>query len=358
MKKVLILTNNDVGLYKFRKELIDELLKENEVYISLPYGEFINPLIKIGCKFVDIPIDRRGINPIRDMLLLKKYKLMINDIKPDIVLTYTIKPNVYGGVICSKLKIPYIVNITGLGTAVENDGILQKITIFFYKLSMKKAKCVFFQNQENMNFFDKHHINVKKKQLIHGSGVNIDYFKPLSYPNGETIEFVFISRVMKEKGIEQYLDAARYIRNKYPQTRFHICGFCEDEYEDILKYLEEQGVIKYHGLVNDVREILKYTHCTIHPTYYPEGMSNVLLESCASARPIITTNRSGCREIVDDKINGYIVEQQNSEDLINKVEQFINLSNEDKRKMGLRGRAKVEMNFSRTVVVNKYMEMM
>lgn len=356
MKKILILANNDVGLFKFRKELIEELLKENEVYISLPYGTLVEPLIEMGCKFIHTPIDRRGINPIKDIFLLKKYKLIMNDVKPDIVLTYTIKPNVYGGFICSKLKIPYIVNITGLGTAVENGGILQKITVVLYKLSMKKAQCIFFQNQENMDFFDKYHINKKKKQLIPGSGVNIDYFTPLPYPNDKTIEFVFIARVMKQKGIDQYIEAAKYIRKKYPQTKFHICGFCEEEYESILKDLEEKNIIQYHGLVSDIREILKITHCTIHPTYYPEGMSNVLLESCASARPIITTDRSGCREIVDDGINGYVVKRKNTLDLINGIEKFINLSSNEKEIMGVNGRKKVEKEFNRKIIVREYVE--
>lgn len=185
--------------------------------------------------------------------------------------------------------------------------------------------------------------------------MNLDYYKAIEYPSNLSTEFVFISRVMKEKGIDQYLAAAKYIRNKYPNTKFHICGFCEEEYENKLKKLEEQDIIIYHGLVEDVREILKVTHCTVHPTYYPEGMSNVLLESCASARPIITTDRSGCKEIVDDGINGYIVKQQDTNDLINKIEIFINLEYEKKKELGVNARKKVEKEFDRKIVVKKYL---
>ena len=163
---------------------------------------------------------------------------------------------------------------------------------------------------------------------------------------------------MKEKGIDQYLEAAKYIRNKYPNTRFHICGFCEEDYEDILKEYQNQGIIIYHGLLDDVRKILKITHCTIHPTYYPEGMSNVLLESCACARPIITTDRSGCKEIVDDGINGYIIKQKDSNDLIDKIEKFLNLDYEDKKLMGLYARNKVESEFDRNIVVNIYKQIL
>lgn len=355
MRKVLILANNDVGIYKFRKELVEELLKKYEVYISLPYGSFIDTLCEMGCKFINTDIDRRGKNPFSDIKLYNKYKKIIKEIKPDVILTYTIKPNIYGA-LASKGKIKVLSNITGLGSAVENPGIVQKITLTLYKLASKNMTTVFFQNEENKQFFINNNINVKNSILIPGSGVNLNYYTPLEYPNEDTIEFVFISRVMREKGIDQYLDAAKYITSKYPNTRFHICGFCEEEYEGILSDLQDKNIIKYHGLVEDVREVLKNVHCTVHPTYYPEGMSNVLLESCASARPIITTNRSGCKEIVDDDVNGFIVNQKDSNDLVNKIRQFIELSYEDKKQMGVNARKKVEKEFDRNIVIRKYME--
>ncbi|MGG4197535.1 glycosyltransferase family 4 protein [Peribacillus frigoritolerans] len=356
MAKILILANNDVGLYKFRKELIKELVKENEVYISLPNGEFITELIELGCKFIDTAINRRGTNPITDLKLILNYRRIIKDIKPDLVLTYTIKPNVYGGLACRMSGITSIANITGLGSAVENGGILQKITLFLYKVSLKKAKCVFFQNKENEEFILKKKIISGNHRLIPGSGVNLDYYSLLDYPSDKTINFLFIARVMKEKGIDQYLEAAEYIREKYPNTVFHILGFCEDAYEDKLKEMQSKDIIKYHGMQSDVRKYHKISHCTIHPTYYPEGMSNVLLESAASGRPIITTNRSGCREIVDNDVNGYIVMQQNSKDLIEKIDKFLSLDYKTKRQMGLAGRKKVENEFDRNIVVYSYLE--
>jgi glycosyltransferase involved in cell wall biosynthesis len=355
MKRVLILANSDVGLYKFRKELIEEIVKVHEVYISLPSGEFVQPLQDIGCKFIDTSINRRGTNPITDLKLFWKYINIIKKVKPSIVLTYTIKPNVYGGLACRLTKTPYLVNITGLGTALENSGILQKITLFLYQIAIKKAKCVFFQNKENESFLTSR-ITIKNYKLLPGSGVNLNYYSLQDYPLSKNIHFLFIARVMKEKGIDQYLDAAKYIRRKYPNTVFHILGFCEDAYEEKLKILQEQGIIKYHGMQKDVREFHRFSHCTIHPTYYPEGMSNVLLESAACGRPIITTNRSGCREIVDHGVNGFLVEQQNSQDLIQKIELFLSLSNESKRKMGIAGRIKVENEFDRQIIVNEYLK--
>lgn len=352
----MILANNDVGLYKFRKELIQELVKKYEVYISLPYGDFVPRLTELGCQYLNTPISRRGTNPITDFKLIIKYIRLIRNVKPNIILSYTIKPNVYGGVASRLTGIPYITNITGLGTAVENGGLMQKITLWLYKFALKKSSCVFFQNEENQEFFVKRKIIKGRNRLLPGSGVNLEQYHLLDYPSDDTIHFLYIARVMKEKGIDQYLEAAEYIKKKYPNTVFHILGFCEEDFEKKLKELQDRGIIQYHGMQKDVLEFQKISHCTIHPTYYPEGMSNVLLESAACGRPVITTNRSGCREIVDDGVNGYLVKQQDSQDLIDTVEKFIQLNFEEKRKMGLTGRAKVENCFNRNIIVKAYID--
>ncbi len=354
MQKILILSNIDIGLYKFRKELIQELVKKYDVYVSTPYGEFVPNLQDLGCTHIDVDMERRGTNPINELKLLLKYIKLIGEIKPNIVLTYTIKPNVYGGIACRIKRTPYIVNITGLGSAVENKGLLKNIALFLYKLALKNVSCTFFQNTENLQLFVNRKIVRDKYRLIPGSGVNLNEYQLIDYPPEQNIEFVFISRILKEKGIDQYLDAAEFIRKKYPNTKFHICGFCEDDYEEKLNKFQDDGIIEYHGMVHDIKKIYERVHCTIHPTYYPEGMSNVLLESAACGRPIITTDRSGCKEIVDDGINGFIVDQQNSQDLISKIEKFLGLSYEDKKNMGLAGRRKVESQFSRHIIVEAY----
>lgn len=355
--KILILANNDIGLYKFRKELIEELIIRNyEVYISLPDGDFVEALKTLGCKYIKTDIARHGTNPIQDLGLLNFYKKIIRQIQPDMVLTYTIKPNIYGGLACASSDTPYLTNITGLGTAVETKGFLQFITMTLYRKALRKANTVFFQNRENENFFLKHKLVLGKHKLIPGSGVNLSYYVPLPYPKSDTIEFVFIARIMKEKGIDQYLQAAEEIKRKYPNTKFHICGFCEESYEQVLQAFQENGTIIYHGVVADMKEIYKQIHCTVHPTYYPEGLSNVLLESAASARPIITTDRSGCREVIEDGVNGFICKQKDSNDLIMKIENFLQLTWEAKRQMGLAGRKKAEQEFDRNIVVNAYLQ--
>lgn len=353
--KVLIVANADIGLYKFRKELLEELVKNNEVYIALPKGEFYKDLLAIGCKYVITELDRHGTNPIKELKTVFDYKKIMKSIKPDIVFTYTIKPNVYAGMACASLNIPYVANITGLGTAVENPGLMQILTTNLYKYGLRKAQKVFFQNTENRDFFVKKGVVKRSYDLLPGSGVNLKNYTVSEYPDGSTVDFVFVSRIMKEKGIEQYLEAAREIKKRHPETRFHICGFCEQNYEKILKEMSDEGIIIYHGLVKDMAAIYRQMGCTIHPTYYPEGLSNVLLESSASGRPIITTNRSGCREVVDDGINGYVVEEKNSKDLIDKIELFLEKSVEERKQMGLAGRKKVEIEFDRQIVIDKYL---
>lgn len=358
MKKTIVVISNDhAWTYNLRKETLEALIKEgHRVIVLVGYGKRVEDLKAMGCEFIDVPVDRHGMNPFNELKLLNRYKKILKKIRPDVVLTYTIKPNIYGGYACRKLKIPYIANITGLGTPIENKGPLQGLFIRMLKAGLKKASMVFFQNEENRDFLISKNAICGKYDLLPGSGVNLEKFSPIEYPSNETIEFVFISRLMKEKGIDQYLDTAVAIREKYPNTRFHICGFCEQDYEKRIEELSQNNVIIYHGMVDDVREVIKKCHCTVHPTYYPEGMSNVLLESSACARPIITTDRSGCREIIDDGINGFIVNQKDSNDLIEKVEKFIALPYEEKRQMGLNGRAKVEKEFDRQIVVRKYLE--
>lgn len=355
MKKVMILANNDVGLYKFRKELIEILLKGYEVHIVLPDGSFVAEMVRMGCIFHAVDFQRRGTNPFSDLVLLKKYRALMAQISPDAVLTYTIKPNVYGGIACASRNIPYIANITGLGTAVENPGVLQLITTNLYKFALRKAAKVFFQNEDNLLFMKNKGIVRSDYDLLPGSGVNLKQYKSMPYPQGDTVDFLFVARVMKAKGIDQYLEAAEYITGKYPNTRFHICGVCDEDYAQILKEKSGAGVIVYHGPVKDMLPVYEMSSCTVHPTYYPEGMSNVLLESCASARPIIATDRPGCREIIDDGVNGFVCRQQDSKDLIEKIERFLALPLAEREKMGLLGRQKVEREFDRSIVINKYM---
>ncbi len=354
--KILVLANDLSGLYSFRKELLMRLASEHEVTCLLPENGRSDKLKEIGCQFVDISIDNRGTNPVKDTMLLIKYFTIFKRIKPDLVLTYTAKPNIYGGMVSRILNIPYISNITGLGSAVERKGWLQNLMFVLYRAALKKSACVFFQNVMNQKIMIEKKVIRSKYRMIPGSGVNLKRFRLSPYPDTNTIDFLFIGRIMNEKGINQYFDAAEYIKEKYPFVNFHVVGDLVEEETHRIKELINKGIINFHGPQEDVRKFYAFTHCTIHPTFYPEGMSNVLLESAATARPVIATDRPGCREIIEDKVNGYLIKEKNSSDLIEKIEKFLSLNFQEKKIMGINGREKVEKEFDRNKVISAYLE--
>ena len=296
-------------------------------------------------------------NPLADIRLMLQYKKIIKKVKPDVILSYTIKPNLYGGLAAKLCRVPQLANITGLGAAVEYPGLLQKITILLYKACMNKTRLIFFQNNANRQFCINHGMVKGRTKLIPGSGVNLEYHTLKPYPSEkEPLRFLFISRIRIEKGIEEYLAAAEAIRKEDSNIEFHIIGSCEGDYEPRLKKMTEEGIVNYHALQSDVRPFIEQASCIIHPSFYPEGMSNVLLEACAAGRPVITTDRPGCGEIVDDGKTGFIIQQQDKQDTIEKVRKFLGCSYEERKQMGLAARAKVEREFDRKIVIKAYVD--
>lgn len=360
MKKVMILANDTTYVYNLRGALIKRLVDEKyDVLVVAEVLNFKDELEKMGCKVINVSIGRHGTNPFSDFKLLMFYKKIIKNLKPDIILSYNIKPNVYGGMACANSNIKFMPNITGLGIALEYPGLMQLITITLNKIGLRKANTVFFQNSENLDFFKKYDILSKKTKtvLLPGSGVDLEKHKVLKYPTDDIIRFLFIARIMKDKGIDIYLETAKKIKEKYPNTEFHICGYCDDDnYKKILDEFEKDNIIIYHGEQKNMIPFFEMANCIIHPSYYPEGMSNVLLESAAHGRPIICTDRSGCRETVDDELTGYVVPIKNTEEVIKATEKIIKLTNSERKLMGLKGRKKIEKEFDRNIVVKKYIE--
>lgn len=361
MSTVLILANSSSGLYSFRNELILSLLKQHSVHLSLPDDSNNDEFIKEGCIVHHTDINRRGMNPIEDIGLYREYRRLIKNVHPDVVLTYTIKPNVYGGMAAARCGIPYIANITGLGSALEGGGALRSVALTLYRMGLRKSQCVFFQNQANLDFGNKYHMTKSRKELIPGSGVNIARFQLSELPK-DTMEFLFISRVMREKGIDEFLSMAKAVKSSHPEAEFKILGRCEEDYTDILKEYEERGIVNYIGNVPDVRPYLANAQGVIHPSFYPEGMSNVCLEASASGRVVITTDRPGCRETVNNVAtvaegkSGYIVPIQDADALTEAVLSYIELPYDERVQMCANGRKYVEENFDRNIVVNKYLE--
>jgi len=354
--KLLFVTNSIIGLYKFRKELIESLINaKHSVTISAPLGNKSKQFEDMGCHVVHSEIDRRGMNPLKDFRLYRAYRKTIQKVSPDVVLTYTIKPNIYGGIAAKKAKVPYIANITGLGTGVNKDSFLKRALIVLYRYALNKVYTVFVQNSENYEFLSKHSIGKNRLTLIPGSGVNIEEYSSMPYPSSTTIRFLFVGRLMREKGINEYLQAAQIIKTKHDNVEFHICGSSEEDYESKILDLSKQGVVKFHGRVSNVQEMYKSVHCIVHPSYH-EGMSNALLEAAATARPILASDIAGCREIFDEGVSGYGFARKNSEAIVEVMEKFIALPHSEKETMGRKARQKVVESFDRNIVVNAYKE--
>lgn len=356
MSPILVLTNSLDGLYSFRREVVQAIRDAGyELFISAPASEFVPYFENIGCHVMETPIDRRGVNPLKDFRLLKTYRKLIQQICPKAVLSYTIKPNVYGGLACRLSHTPQLANVTGLGDSIETPGLLQKVSITLYRIGMKKAKVVFFQNKYNQEFCVNHKMAHGKTVLLPGSGVNLDWHTLQDYPDDAVVRFIYVGRLMVQKGVGELFETIRTIKEKYgDKVEFQVCGKCEDDYQKRLDEYIEKNYVVYHGQVKDIRPYLTNIHCSIMPSYH-EGMSNVCLEAAAAGRPSITTNVPGCKETVDDGVSGILIPARNAQALLEAVERFIQMPNEARKQMGLSGRAKVEREFSREIVVAKYL---
>ncbi len=350
--KILILANNDVGLYQFRRELIDALLENNEVEIALPYGKLVD-LLKEKCVFFDTPMQRRGMNPLIDAKLFFQYRKLLKSERPDLVITYTIKPNIYGGIASRLLKIPYGVNITGLGTVFQRNGMALRLVKLLYKLALKKAKVVFFENAENKKILvSMGLVKDEKCCVLNGAGVNLDTYKVQEYPeDGEKIRFLFVGRVMEEKGINELIEAMRRLRADGAKCVLDVVGGFEENYKETLQQCEEEGWLNYHGYQEDVKPFIKECHCFVLPSWH-EGMANTNLECASTGRPVITSNIPGCREAVIDGESGFLCEAKDSRSLSEKMEKFLELTFEERKTMGACGRKHMEENFDKEMVVN------
>ena len=355
-KEILILTNSSGGLYSFRKELIAELSKKKRVIVSTPdNGRFLE-LKKIGCKIIPTLVDRRGINPVTDFSLFVNYQKILEQYHPDLVITYTIKPNIYGGLACRIKEIPYAVNITGLGTAFQKQGMLRNLVIAMYKVSLKKAKVVFFENCENQQIFiDEKIIQPEQACLLNGAGVNLEHFAYTEYPaDDETTRFLFIGRVMKEKGIDELFKAMKLLIKDGISCTLDVLGGYEEDYKSVIEKYQQEGWLHYHGYQKDVRPFIRNGHCFVLPSWH-EGMANTNLECAAMGRPVITSNIHGCLEAVIDGKSGFLCEKQSPESLYTAMKKFAQLSYEKRKDMGLSGRKHMEKVFDKKRVVKETM---
>ena len=356
---VLILANSDLGLYKFRKELIEELLVKGYcVYIAAPYGEFARLLEKMGCVYFDTPVERRKINIFTDLALLLKYRIMINQTDPDIIITYTIKPNIYGGMMARAMGKKYVVNITGLGSSYEKVGFTKLVVKILYRIVLKTAKVVFV---ENSSIRKELIINKLCSEdmicLLEGAGVNTDYYNYWEYPENEVFRFLFIGRIMKEKGIDELLSATRKIIDEGKECIVDVVGPLEEDYDNVIRLAESQGWLKYHGFQKDVRSIIAACDCFVLPSYH-EGMANTNLECASSGRPVITSDIPGCREAVFDGKTGLLCNVKDTNSLYMMMNKIMAIPRNERKEMGIAGREHIRAGFERREVVNRTIQEM
>lgn len=356
-KKILILGNNDVGLYKFRRELMDALVQQgHEVSFSVPHGDTVPLIEQIGCKYLPLDYERKGKNPIQELQVVKRYARMIQKKKFDVVLLYTIKPTLYAGIICRMKGIPYIANITGLSPALGSSKLLQRLCFFVYRRVLPHAQMVYFQNKENMRLFmERKTLRKGHAQLIPGSGVNLQEYAYQEYQDSEQMRILYIGRITKVKGIDDWLDAIEILSQDGEDYIFDFVGDCDEEYKERIERLHAQGKVVYHGVAPSSIEYMRDAQAVIMPSY-GEGMSNVLLEASATGRPILASNVCGCREIVREGKTGFLFEPHDANSIVEAVRRLKGLSFEERRKMGILGRKYVENHFSRDIIVNSYLE--
>lgn len=359
MRHIVVIDNETLSGYLFRKEILAGFLSEGYkvTFVGEPHG-YVQELETMGCRVIPVQTRRRGVNPFQDAYLFCRYLAILVRLKPEAVLTYTIKPNVYGGLACRLLRIRYYPNITGLGSPLFYPGLLQRLTSFLYKLGIGNATTVFFQNTSNEQFFRRRKLlsNRSSVVLLPGSGVNLQQHRFEAYPEEQRkLRLLVISRLMRDKGIDEILSAARKIKGEYPEVIFRLIGNYDGNYEEKIDAAVHDGIIEFMGRVSDVHSYIKNSHAVVHASYH-EGMSNVLLEGAACGRPVIATDIPGCRETFVDGISGIACQPHNVDSLVSAIRAFIELPHAQKREMGRQGRKRMECQFDRRIVVEKYIK--
>lgn len=351
--KILIITNHSYMLYRFRRELIQALMPEHEVVLSMPFVGHEDDFQAMGLRCINTEVNRRGINPKTDLKLFNTYRRLLKQEKPDMVITYSIKPNIYAGLACSMARIPFCANVQGLGTAFQRKGLAQFVTVL-YRTALKKAKTVFFENEGNAReFLDRKIIPEKKITVLSGAGINMEEYPCMPYPENDSVHFLYLGRIMKEKGIDELFTAMRRLHGELgSQVVLDMVGFFDDDYEAEVNSLVADGIAVFHGFQSDPRPYYATADCIVLPSYH-EGMSNVLLEASATGRPVITSNIYGCKEAVSDGETGLLCQVRDADDLYEKMLSMARMSRKERAAMGIAANAKMEKEFEKSTIVNK-----
>lgn len=359
--RIAIVLNTSWNIYNFRMNFVQSLLTHgHEVHTIAPVDDYSPRLVEAGCQHHQVKMDSRGANPLKDAALIFELYNIYRKVKPDIILHYTIKPNVYGTLAASLLGIPVINNVCGLGTVFLKDNLVSAVALMLYKLSFRFAKKVFFQNPDDLKLFlDKKLVPKDAVDLLPGSGIDLEKFKPMNFTRNEKFTFLLISRLITDKGVLEYIEAIKKLKNEGINARFQVLGAMDPEHKrgiqvSLIQEWIDSGTIEYLGTTDNVRDYIEKADCVVLPSYR-EGTPRTLLEAASSCKPIITTDVPGCNHVVIDNYNGLLCRLKDADDLAEKMKKMSLLQDDTLRQFGLNGRLKIETEYDESLVINKYL---
>ncbi|MEB0014188.1 glycosyltransferase family 4 protein [Glaciimonas sp. Gout2] len=362
--KIIISINTAWNIFNFRSGLIKAFVAQGyQVVAVTPNDEYSERLKEFGCSVVNMPMDSNGRRPVRDLLMLIRYLFLLRSERPLVFLGYTVKPNIYGSIAAQILGIPVVNNISGLGATFINNNFLTRIVRCLYKFALHRSYRVFFQNEEDQRLFiTTGLVRSEITDLLPGSGLDLSCYLPVSLSplSGRPFRFLLVARMLKDKGIREFVEAAKIVKECFPETEFQLLGAVNTANSnaislETIEAWEDQGLVRYMGKTDNVRPYLIDSDCVVLPSYR-EGLPRSLLEAAAMARPIITTDTVGCRNVVDEGVSGFLCEVANANDLAKKMLEMIRLSPQKRLSMGEAGRRKVESEFDEKVVIQKYLD--
>jgi glycosyltransferase involved in cell wall biosynthesis len=358
---ILVTVNSAWNALNFRRALVLEMILDgHSVTILAPRDDSVSTLESLGCKFLHLEMSVKGINPLQDVKLIGRMRKVFQIEQPDAIFSYTIKNNIFGALAARPLGIPFIPNVTGLGTAFLSGGFLELIAGVLYRHAFRNLSVVFFQNQDDRNLFlTRRLVTAQQARLLPGSGIDLNHFAATEYAKNKNAPiFLMMARLLRDKGVLEYVAAARKVKSVHPRARFQILGAVDAANRTAIdaatvKSWQEEGVIEYLGTADDVRPHIAAAHCVVLPSYR-EGAPRTLIEAAAMARPLIATDVPGCRSVVDDGVTGYLCKVRDGDDLARRVDAFMALPHAEKAQMGLAGRAKMAKSFDQAIVVEAY----
>ena len=358
---ILITANAAWNIWNFRKALIESLIKnKHRVTIFAPWDESAVQIKEMGCEFKTLEMNAKGLNPLDGLVIIRQFKRILKNDRPDVILSYTIKNNIFGAIAAKPLHIPFLPNVTGLGTAFLSGGLLEKIAEVLYRFAFKNVPIIFFQNEDDQALFTgRNLIKQNQARLLPGSGIDLQEFSAKPLPISDSPKFLMIARLLKDKGIVEYVEAAKKIKASNPNVRFQLLGAIGTQnrtaigIETVQEWVKS-GTIEYLGTTTDVRPFIEQASCVVLPSYR-EGAPRTLIEAAAMARPIVTTDVPGCRAVVKSGDNGFLCDVRDSVSLAKAMKRFLELEHPEKEALGQAGRLKMELEFDQKIIVDAYL---